>query len=82
MGNQLHDEHAAPARMEDALDFLRLDEIARLADLASSYWRSITLAAGRGETLTVATHYKQVIAVTREVCALVGTLGASEDASP
>jgi hypothetical protein len=28
-----------------ALDFLRFDEIARLADQASSYWRSTGLAA-------------------------------------
>ena len=48
---------------------------------ASSYWQSIMLAANRGEPLTIAVHYKQVIAVTREVCALVGALGSARGAS-
>ena len=52
-----------------ALDALRLDEIARLADLASSYWRSISLAADRGNKLTVVTHCRQVAAITREAFA-------------
>ena len=39
------------------------------------------LAANRGEPLTIAVHYKQVIAVTREVCALVGALGSARGAS-
>jgi hypothetical protein len=76
------DERATPARIEDALDFVRLDEIGRLADLASSYWRSIMLAADRGDTLTVVTHCKQVTTVTRETLTLVGALGSSGDAPP
>jgi hypothetical protein len=82
MGNQLHDDRATPAPMEDALNLLRLDEIARLADLASSCWRSIMLAADRGDTLTLAVHCKQAAKVTREAFTLVGTLGASGDAAP
>ena len=34
-----------------ALDAVRLDEIARRAALAASYWRSIELAADRGNRL-------------------------------
>jgi hypothetical protein len=76
------DEGTASAGTEDALDFVRRDEIAQLADRASSYWQSIKLAADRGDTLTVAVHCKQVAAVTREAFALVGSLGASGDARP
>ena len=82
MASKTLDEPGAAARIEDALDFVRFDEIARLADLASSYWRSIALAADRYETLTVATHCKQIIPITREACLLVGTLGASGDTPP
>ena len=35
---------------------IRLDEIARLAELAASYWHSIELAADRGDELTVRVH--------------------------
>jgi hypothetical protein len=73
------DEPAASPRIEDALDYVRFDEIARLADRASSYWRSIMLAAERGEALTVVTHCKQVAAVTRDAFVLVGSLDASGD---
>ena len=45
MANQVLDELAASARIEEALDYVRFDEIARLADRASSYWRSTMLAA-------------------------------------
>jgi hypothetical protein len=72
---------SAPSEQEsDAhrLTFVRLDEIARLADLASSYWRSIALAADRGDTLTVVVHCKQVAAVTRQAFAIVKTLGETE----
>ena len=53
MASQVLDEPAASPRIEDALDYVRFDEIARLADRASSYWRSTMLAAERGEALTV-----------------------------
>jgi hypothetical protein len=82
MASQVVDEPAASPRIEDALDCVRLDEIARLASLAASYWHSVELAADRGDPLTIAVHCKQLIAVTREACALVGTLGTSGDASP
>ena len=61
-----------------ALDFARWDEIARLSELAASYWK---LAADRGDALTVVTHCRQVAAVTRETFALVKQLG-QEDPSP
>jgi hypothetical protein len=61
-----------------ALDAVRLDEIARLAELAASYWHSIALAADRGNRLTVATHCRQVASVTREAFAIVKTLGSEE----
>jgi hypothetical protein len=82
MGNKLHDDRAKPAPMEDALDFVRLDEIGRLGDLAWSYWQSITLAADRGDKLTLAVHCKQVAKVTQEVFTLVRSLGASGDMPP
>jgi hypothetical protein len=74
------DEPAASPRIEDALDYVRFDEIARIAWLAANYWHSVELAADRGDPLTIAVHCKQVIAVTREACALVGALGSSGDA--
>jgi hypothetical protein len=61
-----------------ALDAVRLDEIARLAELAASYWHSIALAADRGNRLTVVTHCRQVASVTREAFAIVKTLGSEE----
>jgi hypothetical protein len=68
----------APDNSGGTLNFIRLDEIARLADLAASYWTSIRLAADRGDELTVLTHCKQVISVTREALAVVRTLNSSE----
>jgi hypothetical protein len=82
MASKTLDEPAAAAGIEDALDCVRFDEIARLAELASSYWRSIALAADRGETLTVVVHCKQILAITRQACLLVGSLGASGDTPP
>ena len=78
MACQVLGEPAACPRIEDALDHLRFDEIARLADRASSYWRSTMLAAERGEALTVVTHCKQIAAATREAFAIVKTLGETE----
>jgi hypothetical protein len=82
MANQVQDEHAATTRMADALDFNRLDEIGRLAALVSSYWRSVGLAAGRGDALSVITHCKQVAAVTREAFALVKETGEEAEDLP
>jgi hypothetical protein len=62
----------------DALDVGRFERLAVLAELAASYWRSVALAADRGETLTVTVHCKQAAAVTREAFALAKTLGSSE----
>jgi hypothetical protein len=54
--------------------FLLLDQIAAAAELAASYWRSVALAADRGDIVTVLTHFSQVAAVTREAFALAKTL--------
>jgi hypothetical protein len=62
----------------DRLNFARWDEIARLSQLAASYWNSIALAADRGDALTVVTHCRQAAAVTREAFALVKQLGQQE----
>jgi hypothetical protein len=59
------------------LAFVRLDEIARLADLAASYWRSIMLASDRVDPLTVAVHLKQVAAVIKSAFAVAAELGGS-----
>ena len=61
-----------------ALDFLRFDEIAGLADRAASYWRSIAEAAERGEHLTIVRHCRQASAVTCEAFELVRALGSAE----
>ena len=61
-----------------ALDPIRFDEIARLAELAASYWHSIALAADRGDALTVVVHCKQIAAVTREAFAIARALGSAE----
>ena len=57
-----------------ALHFIRLDEIARLAALAASYWHSIELAADRGDVLTLRVHIHQVTQVTRETLTAAKTL--------
>jgi hypothetical protein len=62
----------------NALDVARLDELARLAELAASYWRSVALAADRGDALTVTVHCKQIAAVTRDAFALARALGSWE----
>jgi hypothetical protein len=70
----------AEARLADPNGdrFLRLNELARLAELAGSYWQSIALAADRGEIQIAVLHCKQVAAVTREAFALSRALGAEE----
>ncbi len=67
----------APQSLSDALDWSRFDEIAVLAVRAASYWRSIALAAERGELLTVEVHCRKVAAVTREAFSTVKALGSS-----
>jgi hypothetical protein len=54
---------STPQTIAAALDCARFDAIAELAELASSYWHSIALAADRGERLTVEAHCRQVAAV-------------------
>jgi hypothetical protein len=62
----------------DALDVARLDELARTADLAASYWHSVALAADRGDVHTLILHCHQLAIVTREAFALARALGAAE----
>jgi hypothetical protein len=72
------DAVAASPSVAGALDYVRFDEIANLAERAASYWQSIALAANRGERLTVETHCRQVAAVTREAFSIVKSLGSEE----
>jgi hypothetical protein len=51
-----------------------LDEIARPAELASSYWRSVALAADWGDVLTVTVHIKQVTSVTKAALGVAAEL--------
>jgi hypothetical protein len=76
MASQVVDEPAASPCIEDAIDYIRLNEIGRLAGLAANYWHSVELAADRGDLLTLAVHAKPVVSVTREALTLVGTLGS------
>jgi hypothetical protein len=66
----------SPQTLTAALDRIRFDEIAELAERAASYWQSIALAADRGERLTVETHCRQVAVVTRETFSIVKSLGS------
>jgi hypothetical protein len=62
----------------DALDDVRLDAISHLARIAVSYWRSIELAADRGEAHLVVLHGKQVAEVTREAFEIIKLMGSEE----
>jgi hypothetical protein len=73
-----HGDSVPRETLADALDVGRFDELTRLAELAASYWRSVALAAGRGDAVTVTVHCKQLAAVTREAFALARALGSSE----
>jgi hypothetical protein len=64
--------------LADALDVGRFERLAELAELAASYWRSVALAADRGEALTVTVHCKQVAAVTKEAFRIARSLGSPE----
>jgi hypothetical protein len=64
------------------VNFATYDQIARLAELAASYWKSTALAADRGDAPTVVTHCRQVALVTRDVFALVKSLGGEVANSP
>ena len=72
------DAPAPSPSLADALDYGRLNTIAELAELAASYWHSVTLAATRGERLTIETHCRQIAAVTREAFAIVKALGSAQ----
>jgi len=63
---------------DKVVDHLRLEEIARLAAMAASYWTSIQLAADRGDIHLLALHSAQVTAVTREALGLVRELAQQD----
>jgi hypothetical protein len=63
---------------EAEVNQLRRGEIARLADLAASYWHSVALAADRGEVLTVIIHCKQIVATTKTALAVVKELDSGD----
>jgi hypothetical protein len=63
-----------------AVDRLRFGAIEELADLASSYWRSVAEAAARGERVAIEIHCRQVAAVTREAFGTVKALGTADEA--
>jgi hypothetical protein len=65
---------SSPQAADSALNDIRLDEIAGLADLAANYWRSVALAADRRDVLTITVHVKQVTAVTRTALLVVAEL--------
>jgi hypothetical protein len=67
---------AASPSLVNALDCIRLEEIAELAERAASYWISIREAAERGERLTVETHCRQVRLVTLAAFETVKSLGS------
>jgi hypothetical protein len=48
--------------LADAVNVMRFDEIARLAELSASYWRGVGLAADRGEVITIITRCRQAAA--------------------
>jgi hypothetical protein len=73
MANEVRGSAPSP-RIEDAVDFARLDEIARLAALASSCCKSLALAASRGDKLTLAVHCREAAPVIREALTLVQEL--------
>lgn len=64
--------------LADALDVARLDELARAAELAASYWHSVALAADRGDVHTVILHCHQLSFTTRAAFKLARTLGQAE----
>jgi hypothetical protein len=71
----------SPQTLTAALDYVRFDAIAELAEIAASYWHAVALAANRGERLTIEVHCRQVAAVTREAFFIAKALG-SETAEP
>jgi hypothetical protein len=60
-------------------DFLRLDELARFADLAASYWRSASLAADQGDVHLLTLHCKQVATASKSVVVLVNEVEANPE---
>jgi hypothetical protein len=67
------------ASVAAALDVARLDELARTAALAGSYWYSVALCADRGDAIALVTHFAaQAAAASRDALALARALGSAE----
>jgi hypothetical protein len=64
----------------EVVDYLKRDEIERLADLAASYWRSAAEAAFRDDRVELENLCKRIALVTREGFHLVKMFGADKKA--
>jgi hypothetical protein len=53
---------------EAAVEKLRLEEVAELADRAASIWETVWLAANRGDANLVAMHLRQAVIITKVAC--------------
>jgi hypothetical protein len=72
-----------PSEAPDRGDtFLTLDQIVCLAELAASYWRSVALAADRGDLHLLTLHCKQIASVTRDAFRLVREIAENDEAAP
>jgi hypothetical protein len=70
----------AEITLADAVNVMRLNNIARLTELVASYWWSVGLAADRAEIITIIANCREAAAATRECFATVKTLGREPDA--
>ena len=69
---------AAERTTTDALDVLRFQRLAEMADLGANLWDSLHLAAERGDNAIVEHNLRQIIVLTRSTAALVKRLGNAE----
>jgi hypothetical protein len=69
----------APSPVAAIVDDMRLEAIVEACDLASSYARSASEAAWRGDRLTVGVHLQQLRLSTIEAIKVFKSLGAQAD---
>jgi hypothetical protein len=50
---------------------IRLEEIARMAELAANLWGAVALAADRGDTTALNVHVNQIVILTRAAIAAI-----------
>jgi hypothetical protein len=67
-----------PRDLITELDNLRFARIVELGALASNIWLTISLAAERGEPLTIEKFYQIAAKATRETHALMRGIGSGE----